>query len=228
MKSKWFDLKNNAISLRKRGLSIRHIEKKYSIPRSTLSGWFSGIKLTANQEIKLEENKRLALIEARKKAILWHNAEKQKRIIKAELDAINILNSINYNNKKIIELALAMLYLGEGFKKSNNTGIGNSDPQILNFFISAIEKCFGFDRKGFRCELHLRADQDVDHVRKYWSKELKIPLENFTSISIDNRTKGKKTYDYYKGVCVLRLGRTDIQRRLVFLSRKFCDIIINK
>jgi len=226
MKSKWFSLKEKAVSLRKRGFSIRDIESRLLIPRSTLSGWFCNIKLTNNQKKNLEKNRNNSLIEARKKAVLWHNFEKQKRIKKAEFEAENVFNEINFNDKNIIELALSMLYLGEGFKKSNNTGLGNSDPQILKFFISAIEKCFNFDRGNIRCELHLRADQKAEEIKGYWSKELNIPLKNFTSVSFDNRTVGKKTFDYYKGVCVLRIGKTQIQRRLVFLCKKFCDKII--
>ena len=70
MKSRWFKLKDAAINLRKQGLSMTLIEHKYGIARSTLSGWFKGVKLNQVQKKKLLQNSRIALVAARKKAVL--------------------------------------------------------------------------------------------------------------------------------------------------------------
>jgi hypothetical protein len=86
-----------------------------------------------------------------------------------------------------------------------------------------MEKLYDFDRRKVRCNLHLRADQNVSTLKKYWSKELKIPIKNFGGVSVDKRTIGRKTYIGYKGVCVLYYGNIAIQRRLVYLSRRFCE-----
>jgi hypothetical protein len=45
-------------------------------------------------------------------------------------------------------------------------------------------------------------------------------------LTFDSRTKGSKTYEYYKGVCVLRCGNAAIQRKLLFLAEEFCKKII--
>ena len=131
MKSKWFKYKKMAIQLRKQGQSINQIEQKFGIARSTLSSWFKKIKLTPAQKKKLFQNSKIALIKARKKAALWHNKQKQKRIEEAKLQALNVLKNINPQNKYVLELALATLYLGEGNKKTAETNIGSSDPLIL-------------------------------------------------------------------------------------------------
>ena len=59
MKSKWYELKENAIKLRQQGFSIGKIERDLGIPRSTLSGWLKNIKLTARQKELLEEFARI-------------------------------------------------------------------------------------------------------------------------------------------------------------------------
>jgi len=46
MVTRWFDIKDKALDLRQKGKSIRFVEKKLGIPRSTLSGWFKNIILT--------------------------------------------------------------------------------------------------------------------------------------------------------------------------------------
>lgn len=228
MKSKWFDIKPKAIELRTRGTSLRKVAKRLKIPKSTLSGWFKEIQLTEAKLAKLRNNHIKHLVEARKKATKWHNQQKKNRLKEAEKQADYSLSLIDVNNKSIIELALSMLYLGEGSKTKSGTAMGSSDSLILRFFINSLLKTYSVEISKIKCSLHLRADQDPKKLREYWSKELNIPLENFTSASIDQRTKGRSTYPTYNGVCVVNCGNIALQRRLVYLSRKFCEEIINK
>ncbi len=228
MKSKWYELKEDAIMLRKSGVSIGKIESRLGIPRSTLSGWFKGIKLTAKQIRKIEREWRNDLKKARKKAVIWHNAQKRKRLEAAEKAAKKVLNDIDLNNLSFFELALAFLYLGEGSKRNSETAIGSSDPKILKFFLAGLKNIYDIDISKIRCELYLRADQNPKKIRNYWSKTLNIPLNNFRQINIDKRTKGTKTYSYYKGVCNLRCGNVAIQRKLMSLAELFCEKVISK
>ncbi|MDO8618985.1 MAG: hypothetical protein Q7R49_03535 [Candidatus Daviesbacteria bacterium] len=228
MRSKWFEIKPKALELRTNGTSLREVERLLKIPKSTLSGWFRDVKLSSQQELKLRNNWVIALSKARLKAVVWHNSQKRIRLNDAEKQADAVLSLINPKDKSILELTLALLYIGEGFKTSSGTGMGNSDPLILKFFIKALSECYDFDVSKISCELHLRADQNADIVRKYWSKELNLPLTSFRSISIDKRTVGSSTYPTYNGVCVIRCGNIAIQRRLIFLAKKYCEGIINK
>lgn len=222
MRSKWFDYKDRAIQLRKRGTSIRTIETTLSIPRSTLSGWFKNVELTQTQQQKLAEDSRKALRRARKGAVAWHNQQKACRLRQAEEDAGTFLDTVAIS-PTTVELALAFLYLGEGAKKSPMTAMGNSDPMVLRFFITALRQCYHLSDDQFRCELHIRADQDGTALKRYWAKQLTLPIENFMSVSVDRRTANTKTYKDYKGVCVVRCGAIAIQRKLVAISRQFCQ-----
>jgi transposase len=55
MRSKWSELKPKACKVRRQGISIRSIEKKLGIPRSTLSGWFRDINLSKKQQDNLRK-----------------------------------------------------------------------------------------------------------------------------------------------------------------------------
>ncbi|MEI6420530.1 MAG: hypothetical protein WCO30_02740 [bacterium] len=227
MKSKWFKLKDEVIKYRLNGNSIRDIEKKFGIPKSTLNGWFKTVVVSDSKKELLKLRWKKSLITARKKAVIWHNKEKQKRLDIATSQANNTLNEIDYTNKETLELGLAMLYLGEGSKKGK-TSLASSDPLILQFFIRAMKELYGLGSNNIKHELHLRADQDIELTKKYWSKQLNIPVENFSSISLDKRSIGRKTYEHYNGVCVLNYSNIAIQRKLVYLSRKYCEIIRDK
>ena len=113
--------------------------------------------------------------------------------------------------------------MGEGFKKSSKTGMGNSDPLLLKFFLIILLNIYKVDIEKIRFELHIRADQNPELIKKYWAKKLEAPLHRFKSISIDKRTIGKNTYENYKGVCVIDCGNVAIQRKLVYIGKKFCE-----
>jgi hypothetical protein len=222
--SKWYELKPKAIVLRKNGTSIREVEKILKIPRSTLSGWFRNIKLTKSQKIRLDTNWQKALYNARKHAVIWHNHQKELRMKIAQDEAIQTLNKIKLKDKSVLELALAMIYMGEGSKK-NVTSLGNTNPLILKFFIKSLSILYKIDKTEIRCELHLRNDQNAQKMIKYWSKEISIPKNRFTATK-DKRPIKSKTYPNYMGVCVVRCGKIAIQRKLGFIGEGFCNKIV--
>ena len=166
-----------------------------------------------------------ALIKARKFAVKWHNKQKENRLRLAETEADITLSKIKVNEENI-ELALALLYLGEGFKKSVETGMGNSDPLILKFFLGVLLNIYHLDINKIGFYLHLRYDQDPKKMKKYWSRELNVPIGRFKKVSIDKRTINKKTYPDYKGVCIINCAHVAIQRKLVYIGRKFCQKVI--
>ncbi len=224
MISKWEIIKDEALSLRKRGFSITLIEKQLGIPRSTLSGWFKGIILSAKYAKILQDNKLTSLTKNRSLAVTWHNKQKENRLLEAQNNANTILDSIDFNNNTYIKIFLAALYMGEGSKKKPETSMGNSDPYILRFYIKSLIKLYIVKRENIKFELHLRADQNGEEMKKYWAKELDLLAKNCTSISYDKRTFGQKTYETYKGVCLIRSGApVAIQRELVYLSRGFIE-----
>ena len=209
--------------MRKRGASIRDVEKCLEIPRSTLSGWFKSVVLSSYHQKILKNKGEEALVMAREKAVVWHNAQKAERIARASLAAAETLRKLDLTQNEIVELALAFLYLGEGAKKAIGTSMGNSDPLILKFFVSGLQKAYHIPLADIKCELHLRADQNSETMKRYWSKTLGIPLVNFGASVVDIRTKGTTTYPHYKGVCVVRCSRVAIQRKLLYIAKGFCE-----
>jgi len=228
MKSKWYEYKDKIIDLRKQGFSMNMIENRYGIPRSTQSGWFKNVRLTSTQKKKLLQNSKSTLIAARKKAVLWHNTQKEKRLKEAENQATEIIKSLDIADKKLLELTLAILYMGEGTKRKLETSIGSSDPLILKFFLATLKTLYNFDFKKIKCQLNLRADQNPEKMKHFWSKELNVPINNFGYVNLDKRTIGSKTYPQYKGVCHVLCGNVAIQRKLMYLSEIFCRKVIKK
>ncbi len=222
MKSKWFNLKDKAITLRKKGYSIKNIESKLKIPRSTLSGWFKNVKLTQKQKDQLLLNWKNGLIIAQKKGGQWHYEQGQKRREKIRREVKEFTSTIRIN-KPIGELILATFYLAEGSKTENSFGIANSNPKILKGIINLLRFLYILDESKFRCSLHLRKDQEEKSLKTFWSNTLNIPESKFTKSQFDKRTI-KKTYSHYKGVCVVNYFDMALQRRVLYIGDTLLDI----
>ena len=82
-------------------------------------------------------------MKARIKASEWHRAQKDLRLQKAEIDAKETLDKIIINDE-LVELALAMLYLGEG-AKNGKTAIGSSGPLVPKFFLAILIRKYKVD-----------------------------------------------------------------------------------
>ena len=225
MESKFLSLKSRATSLRKRGLSMRYIENKLEIPRSTLSGWLKNIELSQKQRKKLLNNWRNGLANARKKAALWHKEDGNKRR-RAIRDEIEKFTSGVRIDKKIWELVLATFYLAEGTKKESCFVFANSNSGILKGIIKLLRFSYKIDESKLRCCLHLRKDQSEEQAISFWAKTLNIPKSKFLKTQFDKRTT-KKTYEHYKGVCVLHYYDMALQRRILYIGEKLLKIINN-
>lgn len=220
--SRWHGLKPMAISLRKKGRSLRDIEATLGIPRSTLQGWLKGVVIADRYTKSLKRRHEVALVKARALAAKAHSRNKNIRVEKAQSDIDFAFTKKTLANPKLLEAALAMLYLGEGRKRETGLGLGNSDPMIISFYVAALEKLYGIDRKSLYVSLHLRADQDESELKKVWSKAIGIPESQFRYVLRDKRTEGKPTYPNYNGVCFIGGGGVDIQRRLMYLAHVLC------
>lgn len=222
MKSKWFEYKEAVLELRKKGTSMTTIEREFGIARSTLSGWFKEVELTEQQRTKLMQNSVDGWKKAREKAVVTKNLQKAQRLSQAKIEALAVSKKLPKDSLAVLELSLAMLYFGEGSKK-DRTSIGASDPRMLLFFITSLEKLYGLDRNNFRYDLHLRDDQDENDMKNYWSSQLMIKPEQIKYIAKDKRTVGRPTYGTYKGVCLVNASNISIQRRLIALYNIYCS-----
>lgn len=226
MKSRWFKHKNKVLELRKSGLSYGEIERIIPVPRSTLSHWLRNVELTVDQQLRLTQNYGTGLIKARAKASQWHKSQKKLRLEEAQKDAEATLKGIKIDDE-VVELALAMLYLGEG-SKNGTTSMGCSNPLVLKFFLIVLVRKYNLDPAKIRYDLHIRADQNPEVIKKHWAKQLGVPIRYFRYVVADPRTAGKASYPDYKGVCLINCGNIAIQRKLISLYNQFCEKVIDE
>ena len=219
--------KDLAISLRKKGKSIRDIERELSIARSTLSGWLRDVKLSQKQKEKLHKKWMQALVNARLKSAEHNRRAKIERMKKIENDAKNFVSSITID-KEIEEIIYAIFYLAEGTKipQAGRVEIANTNPDVMLAFLSLFRRLYSPDESRIKCQLHLRVDQSEKKIKNYWSKVLSIPKCRFIKTQFDKRAL-KPSFKNYKGVCVVYYCDTNMHKKIVTIGEEILLKIIN-
>lgn len=209
-------LKEQAIKLRQLGQSYGQISDSLGLAKSTLNGWLKNVEITSEQKQKLIEQWKLGMRKAQERSCQIKKEIKIENIRQSHTHAKEFLQNIPLN-KPILELFLAGLYLGDGFKANGRLGLGNANPEIVRLFITLIRKLYSVKESKLRAEIFGRADQDPHLLVKYWSNLLKIPMSQFHHTQLDNRTV-KPTRSNYHGVCAVSYGDVNLQRRILAIG----------
>ncbi|MCA9336268.1 hypothetical protein KC955_00175 [Candidatus Saccharibacteria bacterium] len=194
------------------------------IPKSSLTYICRDIRHSTEYTNKINELNRSHLMAARKKALKANKKLLNDRVSRISQLAVVAVESVE--DKLAYKMMLAMLYLGEGRKRSSYRGLslGNSDPDVLVAYIGLLEVCYGKARAEMRARVQYRHDQDIVRLTEYWSEQLGFCREQFYKTTPDSRTKSKPTKDNdYMGVCVVSCSGADIQLELAMIAKRFAE-----
>lgn len=165
--------KQQAISLRKAGNSYSQIKQILKVSKSTLSCWLQGYPLPPERIRALRDWNQVRI---------EHYRETRRKKREAMLREIYISE-----RKKILPISEReafigglFLYLGEGGKtKPFELSLSNTDPAIIKFFIYWLTEILNVPRTKLKIKMHFYKDMNIKREKKFWSKELNIPLSQF-------------------------------------------------
>lgn len=217
-------LKEQAVVLRLKGQSYRQISDSLNVARSTLNGWLKNVELTKLQQQKLHQQWLDGLDRARSKVGERNIQAKLNRIKVSQIAANKLITSLPLNNSEL-ELFMAGLYLGEGFKIENRLGLGNANPEVVLLFVRLLRKLYLIKEDRLRAAVYGRADQSSEVLVEYWSQLLNIPPNQFHKTQLDKRTRGRPTRSNYFGVCAVSYNDSGIQRRILAISQEMIKYI---
>jgi len=208
--------KRKARKLRKKGESIKKIANLLKISVSTVSLWCRNVELTDKQIENLRKRQTDPFYGKKLDYYLKKKKEFNLKLLNLKNEGIN---SIGKLSKREIFLIGVALYWGEGFKKDSLVGLATLDINIAKFFIFWLNKSFGITTKDLilRITANISYKNKINELGKYWSRELKIPVGQFSKPFFQN-TKWKKEYenkDNYHGVLRIRVRRSiDLLRKI--------------
>lgn len=205
-----YDLKSREIvrSLRKKGQSLNQIVKTTQIPKSTIREWLKDLTLTSKQQLKLrlKVNKSLQAgrINAQKK-FRQIRSIKEKELYEIGREEVGALT------QRELFLAGIALYWAEGFKNKHEKRLGfcNSDPKMIKFYISWLEKALGVKKDVITARLTINSEHKdrEKEIVKFWITTTGLAPSSFTKTFYQNSAWKKKyeNRDEYYGVLRLHV-----------------------
>ncbi|MEI6040033.1 MAG: hypothetical protein WCP93_01645 [Candidatus Berkelbacteria bacterium] len=183
-----------------KGNSIRKISKELQISDTTIGRWVKDIK---SDSLSYNKNR------------LKNEDEKQK------------YNHLFKNLKitaKNAKLFCSLLYWCEGSKypSSNCVTFVNSDFKLVKTFFQLLKQVFEIDNNKVRIHLQIHATHNFEEVRKFWSKLLAIPEEQFYKPTITNPAQKMKRLNY-KGTCTLKYFDSKILLQITGIFEEFSN-----
>lgn len=183
-----------AISLRKKGVSVNTIARELHISKSTVSTWVRDVHLSVEQKNILENTRKNAGQTAFRKAAKAKHVKHSALTLLAEKKGAKDTSRLSKRDVFMIGLGL---YWGEGYKKgSAELGFTNSDPKIIRFFIRWVYESFGIekDRLILRITVNQTHTAREKEIMSFWEKVVGVSNLQFTKTSFA-KTKQKRFYE---------------------------------
>lgn len=222
------DLRAEAQHLRASGSTYQEIQLKLpaAVPKATVYSWCRDIATPVWYEEKMRQLNKLHNVRARAAAVESKRRGRTQTIERMRAIVRSLIGSDSVN-RRLLMIALAMLYLGEGGKRPGSTMmLGSSDPKIIQLYIILLARCYGISSDKLKARICFRADQNLDELQRFWSSVTHIPIENFYRSKPDPRTIGHPTLNTdYRGVCALFGGSARMKVELALLAEELLSFL---
>jgi len=214
-----FKDREKALILRKQEKSYSQIKKILKVSKSTLSLWLRNYPLS-KQRIRELRDWNEQRIERYRETMREKREKRLNQIYKKQNKLVFPLT------KRERFLAGLFLYWGEGTKnQSARLSISNTDPSAIKFFINWLTKSLNVPKGKLRVQLHLYKDMDIKNKVRLWSKNLKIPLSQFTKpyIKKTSSTRINHKGSFGQGTCNIIIGDARLSEEILMAIKAISD-----
>ncbi len=215
--------RRKAIELRKQGKTYSQILNEVKVAKSSISLWLKDVPLSKDQIDNIKE--------IRKKAVeRYRETMKLKRVNRYKSYYEEQKNKLLPFSERELFIAGLLLYWGEGNKAStNSTSINNTNPKVVKFALYWMVKSLGIPKNKIKVQVHLYKDMDIKKELEFWSKELKIPLEQFNKPYIkDSNRSDLDQKGFGHGTCGLSSSNTFIKENILMALEAIPDFYEEK
>ena len=206
------ELKLKAQNLRKRGLSIKKIQKLLNVSISSVSLWVRDIKLTKKQLRKLYLNKRTGSL--RGSIVAAMNKKKAREGLTQRLIKEGIRETGRLSKRDQF-IAGAAMYFAEGDKGDKNVSFSNSAPGAIKFIVDWFRVVCKVPKNKFRLSIYLHDNLSERKAKNFWSKLTKIPLAQFRkSYIVKNNPHRLRKIKHTFGVLRVTVSNVNLGRKI--------------
>ncbi|MGB2762430.1 MAG: hypothetical protein WBC21_02715 [Minisyncoccales bacterium] len=207
------ELKLKARELRKKGLSVKEIQRRLKVSRSSVSLWVRDIRLTKKQLEKLYLNRKTGNLKGSIIAAM-NKIRKRKEITeKLMKEGKKEIGNLSKRDRFITGIAM---YFAEGSKTDGHVGFSNSDPRAIKFMADWFREFCKIPEEKFRCSLYIHDNLDEGKAKKFWSELIKLPLSQFRkSYIVKNNPHRLRKVKHIYGVLRVGTGDVNLHRKII-------------
>lgn len=207
------------------GYSYNEISGALNVPKSTLSGWLSGMVLSQNARARIEKRRS----DGSAKGLLAKNErqtrEASRRMSIGRKNAARDIGTIDLKQLRLIGTAL---YWAEGYKRPimrngkertyHPISFANNDPELVKIFIEFLSRVCNIDKERMKAEIHGHEHLNENAAKKYWINATGISEKNFckTYLGVSRSSLGKKPFNRLPhGTIRIRVNDTKLFHRIM-------------
>jgi len=198
--NKYVHLKNKAIEFRNKGMALDDIVNHLAMSRTTVYYWIKDISISRTEKQQKQVIK-AARAQRTKYKTMRDDAYKQG------------IDEANDMLKDRDMRDFVILYIGEGSRRDLGTiAVANSNASVIKFVQTMF---FKMTDKDLNYLIQYHVDQDLDKLKIFWSKVLKIDKEKIKLQRKSNSGKmAKRQWRSEYGVLTIRFYDTYLKCRL--------------
>jgi predicted transcriptional regulator len=210
--------RQQAIQLRKRGLTLNEIAERLHVAKSSVSLWVRNVQVSKVAELRLQKKK----IAAQHTASQVNRLRTQKKYDDFLISAKNSIHRHPLPDTHA-KLVCALLYWCEGAKHTNRVEFTNADPDVISLFLRLLRKSFLTDESRFRVCVHLHSYHNSEKQISYWSTVTGIPENQFTKPYKKKHT-ANRIRENYQGCASIRYHDANLARQLHALAQAALEL----
>jgi hypothetical protein len=213
------EVKRAVLRMGKLGKTYPEIQKKFPIPKSTLSVWFKNAGKKPDRTRQLEHLKRIRPI-----AVATIHRHKEERVALATGIAEKELGRLPLEEKSVQKAFLAMLYWAEG-TKSDRAGLRftNTDPVLAKLYITLLRSAYIINESRVHIRVHIHYYHKPKEAIAFWSTLLGVPSSQFGKIYVKKRSVQKRFRKNFQGICFIKYDDSSIRRELLSLGNQIAQ-----
>lgn len=175
-----------ALALRLKGYSYNEINIKLGIAKSTLSGWFSKLKLPQRAIDRLKGRANQGVLNGLIKRNKEQTVIAQRRTKEIRIKAKKEISNLSENDLRIIGISL---YWAEGYKRLKNIkgreitshmiALTNSDPAMVATFILFLKSILKIPEERIFIEMRLFKHMIENEMIRFWMETTQLPKSQF-------------------------------------------------
>jgi len=122
-----------------------------------------------------------------------------------------------------LKIAGIMLYWAEGAKNSSGINFSNSDPRMIQVFLSFLRKICGIDNNRLRVHLYTYSDQNLGKIKTYWQNIVEISPSQFNKPYIRKNNLNKSGRKLIHGLIQIRYNDKKLLEAIKFWINEYLD-----